>query len=156
MIGLKDNRYRRLPQPLSAEGLRQRRDRAREEAQWEVMLRVVAAGPTPSRAPAAPASASVRTLLEVVDAMNRYDNLVMPRTLPLATGTDDEDLACGGCGATIASHIGREAMRRAHPQGDRLVIRCTCRALNVICGGAGRRNRLYFRQRMPLKRRPRA
>jgi hypothetical protein len=155
MIGLKDNRYRRLPRPLSAEGLRQRRDRAIEEALWEKMLSVTATV-KPVDSPPRQTSASVRTLLDVVDGMTRYDHLVMPRALPVAVGSDDEDLACGKCAETIASRSSREAIRRDHPQGDRLVIRCTCRALNVVCGEAGRRNRHYFRQRLPLRRGPRA
>lgn len=155
MIDLKDNRYRRPPRPLSAESLLRRRDQALEEAAWEARLRSVAMteareGPMP-----APAPSPVRTILDVVDGMTRYDNLVMPRTLPVAVGSDDEDLACGNCGQTIASHSSREALRQSHPQGDRLVIRCPCRALNVVCGVAGRRNRLYFRQRPRFARRSR-
>jgi hypothetical protein len=153
VIGLKDNRYRRPLRPLSVDALRQRRDCAREEAHWEKMLKV-GASLTPDKVAVRPASASVRTSLDVVDGMTRFDNLVIPRALPVAVGSDDEDLVCGGCGRTIASHSSREAMRRDHPQGDRLVIRCTCRALNVICGEAGRRNRHYFRQRLPLRRGP--
>jgi hypothetical protein len=52
--------------------------------------------------------------------------------------------------------ISREALRRIHPHGKRLLVRCPCRALNVISGLADRRSRLYRRQRPRPALRPRA
>jgi hypothetical protein len=104
----------------------------------------------------APAASKVTIQLEVVDGMTRYDNLIIPRALPVTMGCEDEDLACGRCGDVIASRASRDTVRRNYPQGDRVVIRCTCRALNVICGNAGRKNRQYFRQKLRLSRAVRA
>jgi hypothetical protein len=52
-------------------------------------------------------------MLDVVDGVTRYDSLLMPRTLPVATGDEAEDLACGKCGETIALRAGRDTVRRS-------------------------------------------
>jgi hypothetical protein len=154
MIGMRNNRSGlTTPSPLSDEGARRRLECAADEARWAAKLRATAK--TKAREPA-PGAAPVTILLDVVDGMTRYDNLIMPRALPIAVGCEGEDLACGKCGDVIASRAGRDTVRRNYPQGDRVVIRCTCRALNVLCGDAGRKNRQYFRQRLPLSRRIRA
>lgn len=157
MIGIRKNQGGRTPPGLSDEGARRRREDAAEEARWEMKLRATAKRELEEPAPhIATCAAPVTTRLEVIDGMNRYDNLVIPRALPVTVGCDGEDLACGKCGDVIASRASRDTVRRNYPQGERVVIRCTCRALNVICGDAGRRNRLYFRQRLPLSRRMRS
>ncbi len=154
MIGSRSNQLGRVPCPLSGPAPRHDRDCAAEEARWEAQLRMLARMKRQERPSLpAPAPAPVLTTLDVVDGMTRYDNLVIARALPLAVGDDAEDLACGKCGGVIAVRASRETVRNRYPQGDRLLIRCSCRAINVLCGEAGRRNRLYFRQGRPLARR---
>lgn len=154
MIGSGSNPCGRVQQALSDRALRHDRDCAAEEARWEAQIRMMAQMKRQERpAPPATAPAPVQTTLDVVDGMTRYDNLVIARALPLAVGSDAEDLTCGKCGGVIAARASRETVRNRYPQGDRLLIRCSCRAINVLCGEAGRRNRQYFRQKKPLARR---
>lgn len=154
MIASRGNQAGRVPRPPSRRAPCHDRDCAAEEARWEAQLRMLARMKRQERpSPPVTAPAPVLTTLDVVDGMTRYDNLVIARALPLAVGSDAEDLACGKCGGVIASRANRETVRSRYPQGDRLLIRCSCRAINVLCGEAGRRNRLYFRQGRPLARR---
>jgi hypothetical protein len=39
---------------------------------------------------------------------------------------------CGKCGDVIGSRISPATARREHPEGERLVVRCTCGALNLL------------------------
>ncbi len=149
MIGLKTNHGAPAPCPRSREALRLERDWAADEARWEAQLRKAGRAIPMERQPAIVRGPAVRTMLDVVDGVTRYDSLIIPRALPVTTGSEAEDLACGKCGSAIASRASRDTVRRSYPQGERLVIRCTCRALNVICGKAGRNNRQFFRQRTP-------
>ena len=125
MIGMRNNPAGAKPSPLSDMAVRRRRERAADEARWEAKLRAMAEMKPQEPAPAA---AKVTIQLEVVDGMTRYDNLIIPRALPVTMGCEDEDLACGRCGDVIASRASRDTVRRNYPQGDRVVIRCTCRA----------------------------
>lgn len=138
MIGLRTNLSRRPP-PLPGPTARQR-EREADEARWEAQIRRLAAlgtreaGPVAARLPALSTTA-----LDLAAGMTRHDTLLLPRTLPLITGSEAEDLACGRCGAVIASRTSRQTARSRHPGGRRLVVRCTCRALNLLWGRAGRR-----------------
>jgi hypothetical protein len=110
-----------------------RRAHSAEEARWEAQIRTMARHEPRESAPAVIAlPPPVRVILPVVNGMKRHDALLIPRTLPAMTGSGGEDLACGKCGSVIASRTDREAARRRHPEGDRLIVRCTCRALNLL------------------------
>ena len=139
MIGLRTNASRGAPPPLPERTAR-RRERDAEEARWEAQLgRMAARRPREvERIVSLPAPA--RTALDLVSRVLRHDALLLPRTLPFATGSDGEDLVCGRCGAVIAARLDREAARGRHPEGRRLLVRCTCRALNLLSGEAGLRS----------------
>ena len=130
------------------------RERDEEEAAWEAQLRRMAKYQTREIEPAAaPAPAPpVRTAMDVVSGRKRHDFLLLPRRLPIVTGSESEDLACGKCGTVIAARTSRETARRRHPEGDRLVVRCTCKALNLLCGKAGIRSSYIARRDPPATR----
>lgn len=138
MIGLRTNASRGPPRPMP-ERLAGRRERDAEEARWEAQLRRMATCRPREVERIASPPAPVRTALDVVGGMLRHDALLLPRTLPIATGSEAEDLLCGRCGTVIAARLSREAARGRHPEGRRLVVRCTCKALNLLSGSAGRR-----------------
>jgi hypothetical protein len=138
MIGLRTNAARGAP-PLMPERVAWRRERDAEEARWEAQLgRMATRRPKEVERIVSP-PAPVRTALYVVGGMLRHDSLLLPRILPIATGSDAEDLVCGKCGAVIAARLSRAAARCRHPEGRRLVVRCTCKALNLLSGRTGKR-----------------
>lgn len=103
----------------------------REQAAWEARLRALsgrlAAEEKPVRlVPLEP------TILEQARRVTRLDVLLLPRSLPVFVGTEQGDLACAGCSGIIGQAITARTARRAHPEGDRLVVRCTCGALNLV------------------------
>jgi hypothetical protein len=104
-----------------------------DEARWEAQIRKMAGhaaeepGPPVSRGPV-----PIRTALEVAGGVTRRDALIMPRSLPTFSGHENEDLVCGKCGDVIGLRISPVTARREHPEGERLVVRCTCGALNVL------------------------
>jgi len=152
MIGLSTIASCRRPPLLPGRSARQR-ERDAEEAGWEARLRQLPkhatrhVDPVPVSAPA-----PLRTVLDLVTGVDRHDMLLIPRTLPIAVGGDGEDLACGQCACVIASGTSRASARGRYPEGDRLVVRCTCRALNLLSGQAGPRS--SFRQALPVRARP--
>ena len=104
-----------------------------DEACWEAQIRTMAGrAAEESRRPASSRTALLRTALEVAGGVTRRDALLMPRTLPTFSGDENEDLVCGKCGDVIGFRISPVTARREHPEGERLVVRCTCGALNVL------------------------
>lgn len=140
MIGLRTNLSRRPP-PQMPERTARQREREADEARWEAQIRRMAAPRTREAKPvvAVCLPAPSTTALELASGLKRHDNLLLPKALPVIAGGDAEDLACGRCGAILASRTSRQTARSRHPAGRRLVVRCTCRALNLLWGKAGRR-----------------
>jgi hypothetical protein len=104
-----------------------------DEARWETQIRKMAGhAAEETRRPVRSVRAPVRTSLEVANGVTRRDALMIPRTLPTFTGDENEDLVCGKCGDVIGFRISPRTARREHPEGDRLVVRCTCGALNLL------------------------
>jgi len=75
--------------------------------------------------------------LPLTSRVGHRDLLLLPRTLPALTGTGLENLICGKCCALVGSRLSCRTARREHPEGSRLVIRCTCGALNLVSSGQG-------------------
>lgn len=104
-----------------------------DEARWEAQIRKMAGqGAQESKPTVAARTARVRTALEVAARVTRRDAVLMPRTLPTFSGSENEDLVCGKCADVIGVRISPGTARRAHPEGERLVVRCTCGALNLL------------------------
>ena len=70
--------------------------------------------------------------LELTSRVTRRDLVLTPRALPALTGAGPANLVCGKCSELIGSGLTCRAARREHPEGSRLVIRCTCGALNLL------------------------
>lgn len=102
-----------------------------DQLRWEEQIRalttqrVVRAVP-PAHVPCPP------TRLALVSRVTRRDLLLVPRALPAMTGAGPANLLCGKCSNLIVAGLSCRMARRQHPEGSRLVIRCTCRALNLI------------------------
>lgn len=124
-------------------GVRERSARERswdeDQARWERQLRKLSA---PARAkdeaPAIVPLAPARTPLELAASVGPRDALLIPRLLPVLTGSEAEDLLCGKCQLVIGRGISARTARRRHPEGQRLVLRCACGALNLLAGDPGR------------------
>jgi len=135
VIRLRTNPSCRAPPTLTARAAWQHQ-RA-DEAGWEAQIRRMAKLQTrEAKTAVTSAVPPIVMALVVIKAIKRLDTLLIPRDLPLAVGIDAEDLVCGGCGTIIASRISRESARRRHPEGERVVVRCSCRALNLLHGAA--------------------
>jgi hypothetical protein len=104
-----------------------------DDARWEAQIRNMAdPAVEESRPPLGRIPAPIRTALEVAAGVTRRDVLIMPRTLPSFSGDENEDLVCGRCGDVIGFRISPVTARRKHPEGERLLVRCTCGALNLL------------------------
>jgi hypothetical protein len=104
-----------------------------DEARWEAQIRRMAGRSTKdSEMPVVVRTAPVRTTLEVAADVTRRDALFMPRRLPTFSGIENEDLVCGKCAGVIGFGISSATARRRHPEGERLVVRCICGALNRL------------------------
>jgi hypothetical protein len=104
-----------------------------DEARWEAQIRKMASHAAEEpRPPVSHGPVPIRTALEVAGGVTRRDALIMPRTLPTFSGDENENLVCGKCGDIIGFGISPVTARREHPEGERLVVRCTCGALNVL------------------------
>jgi hypothetical protein len=77
--------------------------------------------------------------LEIVAKASARDAVLLAKTLPAFSGSETEDLICGGCGQTIAAGVSARTLRRSHPEGNRLIVRCACKAYNVVAGALPRR-----------------
>lgn len=124
--------------PSSFERAVWRRQEAEDEARWEAQIRRMrkqeAQKPRPpSSAPVqVPVATLASTRLELSARVTRRDTLLIARTLPLLSGSDDEDLLCGQCAVVICARTSRQSARRQHPEAARLLARCTCGALNLL------------------------
>lgn len=140
MIGLTGNLSRGRPAAISGRTARQRECDA-EDARWEMQIRKMTKHGMRGVEPVAAAPpAPIRTALAVVGKVKRHDLLLIPRTLPIAVGDEPEDLACGRCAKVIASGTSPASLRDRHPEGDKLIVRCTCKALNLLSATAGVRS----------------
>lgn len=111
-----------------------------EEARWEAQLRKMAKRESKHVEPIrAPRAVAVRSILKLVAEVTRHDALLLPRTLPLLTGADDRDLACGKCSDVIGARMTSASARSEYPEGERVIVRCTCGALNLLCHTLGAR-----------------
>ena len=72
------------------------------------------------------------TRLALISRVTRRDLLLVPRALPAMAGGEPANLLCGKCSELIGSGLSCRTARREHPEGSRLVIRCTCGAINLI------------------------
>jgi len=74
-----------------------------------------------------------RIRLPVVSALVAASEQVRRISLPLARGDDDENLACGACGAIIARNMSaRSLYRRYSSPTGRMLVRCRCGACCAI------------------------
>jgi hypothetical protein len=104
-----------------------------DEARWEAQIRKMAGHKAAeSPPPVSSGPAPIRTALIVAGGVTRRDALILPRTLPTFSGDENEDLVCGKCGDVIGLGISPVTARREHPEGERLMVRCTCGALNLL------------------------
>jgi hypothetical protein len=108
------------------------RERDEEEAGWEAQLRRMAGDAKYSEPAIGRLVAPVRMALEIVGGVTRQDSLLLPRTLPVFTGDEHENLVCGKCSEVIGFRTSVPSCRRLHPEGDRVIVRCTCGALNLL------------------------
>jgi hypothetical protein len=60
------------------------------------------------------------------------DAHIRANKLPVMTGSDEGDLNCGKCGMAIAEKTSSSAFHQKIQTDQRLVVECTCGALNVI------------------------
>jgi hypothetical protein len=110
-----------------------RREEAADEARWEAQLRRMPKHATRHNEPVADGPpASTHGVLEVAHGLTQFDTLLTPRTLPLFTGDEAGDFACGRCAVVIGSRTSLATVRDRHPDGERLLVRCTCGAWNVL------------------------
>jgi hypothetical protein len=103
-----------------------------EEAGWEAQLRRMAERAKYSERVLEQVVAPARIVLEIVGGVTRQDSLLLPRTLPVLTGDEHENLVCGKCSEVIGFRTSAASCRRLHPEGDRVIVRCPCGALNLL------------------------
>lgn len=106
-------------------------DWAIQQAAWERKLRRSAAAGEWQRPCASPASRRP-TQLALADAFSPRDTLLIASKAAPLTGSEPEDLACGKCGQILGEGFSARGLRRRHPEGRRLIVRCSCRALNLV------------------------
>jgi hypothetical protein len=136
MIRLRGNAACHTPPPVGRTA-RQREGDA-DDARWAMQIMTMARHETRTIEPPVAASpAPIRTILDIVSKVKRHDMLLIPRVLPIAAGSESEDLLCGRCAGLVASGTSRKSLRQLHPEGDNLIARCTCKALNLLCSVAG-------------------
>jgi hypothetical protein len=71
--------------------------------------------------------------LPVVDDPSPGKDAIMHRTAQLCSGNDDENLACGRCGAVVARSVStRTLYRQTHSSSARLLLVCPCGAYNLL------------------------
>ena len=102
-----------------------------DQAAWEARLRKLS-GRVAAEERVAPPVVLEPKLLERAERVTRLDALLIPRSLPALVGSERGDLACAGCSSVIGRAISARTARREHPEGRRLVVRCTCGTLNLL------------------------
>jgi RNase P subunit RPR2 len=108
-----------------------------DQLRWEERIRALSTQRTARMAPPARPQCPP-TRLALTKRVGHRDLLLLPRALPALTGDSPESLVCGKCSSLIGSGISCRSARRKHPEGSRLVIRCTCGAMNLVSSGSGR------------------
>lgn len=120
-----------LVRPGGFERSARQREWDREQAAWEARLRKLAGRVTAEEKPVLAAPLE-RTILPPAGRVRRLDALLLPRSLPALVGSERVDLACAGCSGIIGQAITARTARREHPEGKRLLVRCTCGALSLV------------------------
>jgi hypothetical protein len=110
-----------------------------DQLRWEAQLAKLAAR-VQTKTATFPRLAPARSTLELASAGTPRDALLIPRLLPAMTGTEPEELLCGGCSGILGAGISARNARRRHPEGQRLLIRCPCGALNLLARDRGCRS----------------
>lgn len=131
----------RTPESIGTGKTTRQREWEEDEARWEAKLRGLASRKRDGCEPVGLMPRPIRkTSLQLAGKLTRRDALLLPRSLPSFSGNEREDFTCGKCGDVIGSQISPRTIRSQHPEGERLVIRCVCRALNVLIrdGGSAR------------------
>jgi hypothetical protein len=119
-----------VPSPAKSD---RQRETDEEDARWEARLRQLSArkslpGVGTARAPSPPR----KTSLQLVSSLTRRDALLLPRSVPGFSGSEPDDFICGKCSGLIGSRVSPTTIRGRHPEGERLVVRCVCGALNLV------------------------
>jgi len=71
--------------------------------------------------------------LPVVDDPSPNEDAIMRHSTSLFSGNDDENLACGRCGAVVARRVStRTLYRRTRSKSARLLLVCACGAYNLL------------------------
>ena len=79
------------------------------------------------------------TTLHLLSKASDRDAVLLARSLPAFTGQEGDDLLCGKCGGTLAAGVRAQTLRREHPEGNRLIVRCVCKAYNLVVDKLPRR-----------------
>ena len=127
-----------LARPGGFERSARQREWDREQAAWEARLRMLAGRLAEEEEPVRRVPLEP-TVLERAGRVTRLDVLLLPRSLQAVVGAEQGDLACAGCSGVIGQSITARTARRDHPEGDRLVVRCTCGELNLVWRDRGAR-----------------
>ena len=117
-------------------GVLRRSEYEEDQLRWEEKIRTTTTRKVVSMVPPAQPPCPP-TRLELASRVSRRDLLLIPRTLPALTGAGPANLVCGECCELIGAGLTCRTARREHPEGSRLVIRCTCGALNLISSEQG-------------------
>lgn len=75
------------------------------------------------------------TLETIADIRLGADAHIRANRLPVMTGTDEGDLNCGQCGKAIAERTSPASFHQKIQTDQRLVVECTCGALNLVPRG---------------------
>lgn len=122
-----------LPNPVPRDLSSAERRWGEAERRWEAQLGKQAAhGRAMSEAAAIIRSAPARSFLQLISTATPRDALLLPRILPAFTGNEQEELLCGKCYEVIGVGVSAHSVRRRHPEGRRLMIRCLCGGLNLL------------------------
>ena len=71
-------------------------------------------------------------LTVVDDADMTKDSILNFTSLPGLKGDDDESLACGRCKTVLCRNVSTKSVYSKFGAPNRLLIRCTCGAVNVL------------------------
>ncbi len=72
----------------------------------------------------------------IAEAVTDQDAIMVAEKLPALTGNGNEDILCGSCNQVLAEKLTPQAIRRMAPTENRLVLRCTCGANNLVADEA--------------------
>lgn len=76
------------------------------------------------------------TRLELAPEGSEADAIIIAQKLPALEGNGQTDLSCGGCGEVVARNLTGQAIAATFRTPRRLLLQCTCGALNIIQDGA--------------------